>query len=231
MPQKNQSQKLKKLPALRALLAGWDQALDHPALACVPGCSVCCSDRVMLTTLEGHLLRKALLQSGGEELLARAAAQPTTPGSQPALTFNAEAALWLQGRQPPQELAPPLESACPLLKDGLCAAYEARPLACRVMISRETCAQGGSALQEPFWLTLAGAFHQMVEHLDQGGGFGLLPNVLSHLEGEDAAPLLVCQPLPGLPAPERHQARLQTAINKVLAQPVLGRPLGAWLEE
>ena len=218
------------LMVLKVLLGAWDSALEKPELACGAGCAVCCSDRVMLTTLEGRLLVADLERRGRGDLLELARSRDVAPGSGPALTFNAEAALWVQGKNPETPLVPPVSGVCPFLEDGLCAVYGARPLACRVMISRRTCEPGGSALQEPFWLTLAGAFHQLVEHLDRAGAYGLLPSVLAHLAGQDREPLLACQPLPGLPAPQQHQARLQEVINRTLARPVMGRPLGAWLD-
>lgn len=214
--------------ALAMVYAAWDEASREWSLACARGCAVCCSDRLALTTLEGRVLARGLEQAGRADLLGRAASLPGGP--QPAVTFNSLAGLCLNQEEPPPE--EPLSAAlgaCPLLREGLCPAYEARPLGCRVMVSGLACQAGGRAQADPWWLTLAMALHQIVEHLDLGGGYGLLPLVMASLQGGACPGLLPCQPLPGIPAPAQHQARLQTELSRLLGRPLQDRPLGWWL--
>ncbi|MBU1274558.1 MAG: hypothetical protein KJ720_04220 [Proteobacteria bacterium] len=210
------------LRALYGFQAG-QEALRQ--VACGAGCAACCTDRVYLTGLEGALLRQELLRLGRKDLLARPG-----PAAPPAYTCNQLARLCLEQREPPAEDAPQGPAGvCALLEDGRCAAYQARPLACRIMASRVVCRRGGQAQGDPWWLTLDTALMQIAEHLDLGGVYGALGAVLSTENGQPGQWLLACEPLPGLPAPPEHQARLQQALGPLFASPVDGRPLGAWL--
>ncbi len=201
-------------------------------LACRPGCSACCTDRLLVTTLEARYLARGLVEQGDEHLLRAAAEAPLGEGARPVCTFNQQAALCLQGREPPPEREPGPAAPCPLLnRQGHCRAYAHRPLACRTMGSLTTCSPGGQASQEALWLTLDTALFQLVEHLDQGGGFGPLPLALAAVGGPGrASHLLPCQPLPGLSAPPEHTAELRRFWSALLARPLAGRTLGQWLQ-
>lgn len=214
-----------------AVLAGLWEALEELAggerAACAPGCHACCTDRVQATGLEARALAAHLRVQGREDLLAALRRPASDPAARPASTMNALARLCLAGREPPAEPAPSSPAgACPLLEGGLCLAYAARPLACRVMLSRRPCPPGGWAEQDPWWVSLGSAFYQLVEQAGAGGPFGLLGEVLAAEEGGPAADLPVCENLPGIPAPPEHQARLGEVLGRVLARPCLGRPLG-----
>lgn len=184
-----------------------------------------------MTTLEARYLVRGLRRRGEDELLLAAARAPVGQGARPAATFNQQARLFLQGQEPPPEREPGPAGACPLLDGrGLCRAYDHRPLACRVMGSLITCAPGGAARQEELWITLDTALFQLVEHLDQGGGFGPLPLALAAASGKDRGGLLPCQPLPGLPVPQEHAAELERFWRALLARPLAGSTLGRWLQ-
>jgi Fe-S-cluster containining protein len=201
-------------------------------IACGPGCAACCTDRVYLTSLEGELLLAELERLGRRDMVARAAARAGEFPSAPASTCNHLARCCLEQREPPAEVeAAGPWGACPLLEDGRCAAYQGRPLACRVMASRRSCASGGRAEGDPWWVTLDTALMQVAEHLSLGGVYGSLPAIVAHLSGEPAPGLLACEPLPGLPAPPEHQPGLQQALRPIFSQEVAGRPLGLWMDE
>ena len=214
------------LELLREIYRAHADLCSGRPLACAPGCAVCCTDRVALTTLEGRLLAQGLARAGRSDLAAG------VPGGwRPACTFNALARMCLAGQEPPAEAPAGPPGACPLLAGGLCLAYAERPLACRAMASHHTCLPGGAALQDPWWITLDAAFFQIVEHLDLGGGFGGLGQVLGALAGRGEGGLLVCEALPGLPAPPEHQERLNRLLPGLFSRPVRGRPLGLWMNE
>ncbi len=198
-------------------------------VACGPQCSVCCTDRLNLTSLEARVLAEALKEAGRGDLIQKAIQQGCDPQAAAATTFNQLAEMCIAQQEPPPDIEPKAEAqACALLEDGLCAAYEARPFACRAMVSKKRCEPGGQAVGEGWWFTLDTAFFQLIEHLDYGGGFGLLPRVMAAVEGEPSQDLLTCRFLPGLPAPEKYQERLQQTLGPVFAEPVEGRPLGLW---
>ena len=195
-------------------------------VACGPDCAACCTDRVCLTGLEGGLLLEELRRLGRLDLLDR-----LSPSVRPTYTCNQLARLCLEHNEPPEDrvLSEPA-GVCALLERGRCAAYAARPLACRVMASREKCEAGGQAQGDPWWFTLDTTLLQIAEHLDMGGVYGALGAVLSYSDGGPDNGLLRCEPLPGLVAPPEHQARLQQALRPLFAAPVAGRPLGHWLD-
>lgn len=195
-------------------------------VACGPGCAACCTDRVCLTGLEGGLLLEDLRRLGRLDLL-----RSLSPAGSPAYTCNQLARLCLEQKEPPEDRTPSQPAGvCALLEEGRCVAYTARPLACRVMASREKCDPGGQAQGDPWWFTLDTALLQIAEHLDMGGVYGALGVVLSHRDGGPEDGLLRCEPLPGLVAPPEYQARLQQALGPLFAAPVAGRPLGRWLD-
>jgi len=226
------------LAVLEGLYACHGERAQARSTACGPGCAVCCTDRVLLTGLEGLLLLKGLLDAGREDLLEAAVAAPVDAAVRPRTTFNALARLCLAREEDPtgSEEAAAEPGACPLLRDGLCAAYAQRPLACRAMASLRKCQRGGQAEDDPFWLSLNPVFFQLVEQCSLAGDlafFGLLPDVLTALvRGRQAASgLLACEPLPGLVTPPQDQARIQEALRPVFGRLVAGRPLGWWLDE
>lgn len=214
---------------LKALYQAHARLASARRVACRPGCSPCCTDRVGLTSLEARLLADGLKRAGREDLLQRAVGRAAASQAPLAYTFNQLARLCIQQQEAPAEQAPPRGlGQCPLLTEGLCAAYAERPFACRAMVSRRQCRPNGEAVGQAWWFTLDTAFFQLIEHLDAGGAFGLLPQVLARQGGEGPQGLLTCQLLPGLPAPAGHRGRLQQTLEPIFAQLVEGRSLGIW---
>ena len=198
--------------------------------ACAPGCATCCRDRVQLTTLEAARLVEHLRRQGRADLLETLARPQPKDAPRPAWSMNALARMCLARQEPPPEPDPPPAGPCPLLGDGLCQAYQARPLACRAMASRRRCAPDGQADQDPWWVCLDVVFFQLVEQADAGGGFGYLGPVLAHVLGEPAQGLVTCENLAGLPVPPQYQARMQAVLGPIFARQVAGQPLGLRLE-
>ncbi len=221
-------------PALQGLYQAFARLGQGWPVACQAGCQACCSDRLLLTTLEGSLMLTRLAELGRQDLAETVAGQAlaASAAGRVQVSMNTLAQLCLTGQEPPAgERWPEQAAACPLLEGGLCLVYEARPLACRGMFSQQPCQAGGEAVQDPWWVTLTTAFFQLVEHLDAGGGFGSLAQVFKACREGGLEGLLPCQPLPGIPAPAEHQARLNQALAQTMSLPAQGRSLGWWLAQ
>lgn len=232
----NQNRQELARAALEGLYLACAELAAERALACAKKCSVCCTGRVLMTGLEALVLGKALQDQGREDLLQRILDTPVDPRARPASTMNSLAADILARREPPPELEPDSPpGVCPLLEDGLCAVYEARPLACRTMVSLVRCQPGGQASEEDLWLGVASAFFQMAEQIALGWDFGLMPEVMrAKLQPRESGrnpALLTCQVLPGLPTPPKHQAKMQSIMQRIFARQVGGVPLGRRLDE
>jgi len=96
-------------------------AIDGLPADCKKGCSWCCHQEVFAVTHEFLYLRDYILnhlsEQQGAKILERAREKTL-------LTLNK-----------PLEEQLKLRHACPLLDDGSCLVYEARPMACRIYLS------------------------------------------------------------------------------------------------
>lgn len=220
-----------KFELLETMYQALQKLFDERGAACEKGCAVCCTDRVCLTSLEAAYLERGLLAMGEERLLSRAMAQPVEEAARPAYGFNQLARLCMEQQEPPEQPQPERAPAnCPLLQDGLCAAYEFRPLACRSMASRVRCELGGEAVGDDWWITIDAAFAQIVEHMSVPGYYGLLPEVLAAAQGNGEGLLLPCELLPGLPAAEEFLPRMEQTLGPLFNTMVKDKPLGAWMD-
>ncbi|MBI5062809.1 MAG: YkgJ family cysteine cluster protein [Desulfatitalea sp.] len=178
--------RLRVLEKIYALHADFCGPFD---LACGRGCALCCTANVTLTTLEALKIIDHWRKQGRPVPLEALEAAAQRPRFQPALTINRMAALCLQGAPVPEEAADPAVGPCPLLEADRCSIYPARPLACRAMLSRATCARGGAADMPEEILSANHLLMQFVEALDLQGASGNLVDVLlSLLPPERLAP-------------------------------------------
>ncbi|MEW5735572.1 MAG: hypothetical protein AB1921_11995 [Thermodesulfobacteriota bacterium] len=201
--------------AIGRLYSTHESLFKDAGLACGPGCSVCCTDRVIATTLEARAIFRHLKDGGHEDLLARALAATGRDIYRPTATVNALARMCMERKEPPGE--PEAEvSVCPLLDGGLCTVYELRPLACRAQMSETACRHGGEAVMDELSVTLNQVFFQAAEHLDQGGLTGNLMDLLAFLSGGPALRLQKNEPVPGLLVPAGHFGRARTLLHELL---------------
>lgn len=195
---------------------------DELELACQPGCADCCTRNVTLTGLEARLLLDHIQSTGQTGLLERLRQQADHRRFFPRVTVNHLAELCLENQEPPDEEPDPAWGACPFLSDNHCPVYAARPFACRCMVSEHDCRRHGHAQVRPFWLTVHDLFLQYIEHIDAGGYFGNLTDILLYLEpGEDGPVtraahekrLLVNRPVRALMVPPRHRERIHPIVQ------------------
>ena len=204
------------------------------AVACRRGCCVCCTQDVAITTLEGRriLKRLAVWENPGRDRLA-AAIQSSPAASHRPVTTNMFARLCLHGQDPPEDNRDELrQKRCLFLSATDCLIYSDRPFACRSFFSTQPCRLDGSAVVDPFWLTVNSLFLQFIEALDEGGFFGPMNQVLSFLiahGGTELDKLVTPYPtpndrkatlaqnaaIPALMVPPEHEQRTQRVLNRL----------------
>lgn len=96
-------------------------------VACQKGCHWCCHQAVYANSYELHFL--------SEKIKSRHSAQKISKWAE-----ISDAKLAVTANMNEQELAT-YKSPCPLLENGACSVYDARPMACRIYLSTklETC--------------------------------------------------------------------------------------------
>lgn len=116
--------------ARRQVLRGLQQALDRlppgPRPACAAGCALCCHLRVAVTPVEVFGLLDHLRANATPEAMATLSARME------------QAAAQVHALAPAQRLATNI--ACPVLVEGRCSAYSARPFNCRAYHSLDLAA-------------------------------------------------------------------------------------------
>lgn len=213
--------------ALRHLYAVYDQFADTLRTACGKHCAVCCTRNVTATTLEALFLVEAMADSPRPDLMDRARAGRESPRYRPGITTNGMAEICLTGEDPPEEdAADPRWGPCELLTDAACPVYEARPFACRCMVSAGRCADGGAAGMAPLTVTVNTVFLQTLEHIDADGYSGNLVDLLDFMsdpenrrryrDGRLSAPpagLIPNRPAPALMIPPEHREAVRPWIE------------------
>lgn len=146
-------------------------------LACVPGCKLCCTERIWATSLEAYYLLDVFSEEEYDFLETWA----KEGYSRPVVTTNQLALCYLQGGEPPLEPAYEGLKPCPFLtSEDLCKFYERRPLMCRVMASVKICKD--FAELPPFLFQVSTLAFQIVESIDIGGVYGSLFDLLRFLK-------------------------------------------------
>ena len=150
-------------------------------MACKRGCSMCCTQNVTMTTLEGRAIIEYLSLNDQEALLSLASGTPHSEWYRPPITTNDFALFCLKGKEPPEEQNDHSGVACRFLSKNECVIYDARPFGCRCFFSTQACETEPCAVVDPFLLTVNTVFLQFIEHIDAGGFFGNLNDVLALL--------------------------------------------------
>lgn len=214
-----------------ALYDGFSTGLD---VACRRGCCICCTQAVTITTLEGRRICRTLLgriDEPGNEALIRTIRSPA-PTSPPPVSTNEFVRLCLEDRDPPEDPHRHRSAPCVFLSGGECLIYPDRPFGCRAFFSAQPCRRGGSAVMDPFLLTVNSLFLQFIEDLDMGGCFGPMNGVLSFLlrggssdpplpalNSRDGHPATLARniPIPALMIPPEHEGQIQTLLRELRA--------------
>lgn len=215
---------------------------------CAPGCAVCCTCNVTLTSLECELLLAGMDQAKQQQLKTRVHTGRSIPRFQPGTTVNRMARQCMEGRDPETDTHDPGWGTCPLLtEDRCCSVYDQRPLACRMMISTRQCTLDEAARMPDRAVTVNHLFMQAVEHLDSGGVSGNLTDMILSFDSSEPVPsspgsgadmddvtdrqdMPVNEPMPVLMVPPEHREALTPmvqALSRLLSGPVGGpQPAG-----
>ncbi len=174
----NAEKNVKAVEILEKIYSLHDDLMDKYDLACGAGCDLCCTRNVSVTSLETALIVRHLEKTGRNELLTKIKSASDLPRFQPLTTTNTLAHLCRNGENPPEEGCDPAWRPCPLLTDNRCPIYAVRPFACRCMVSKSVCRQGGQAEIDEYLLALHTVFMQFIEHADASGCTGNLIDML-----------------------------------------------------
>lgn len=218
----------RQLAVLDRLYDIYDRFIGRFPVACQKFCARCCTCNVTLTTLEARKIVQALDFDSQRNFLNILKKQMAGPRFLPKITTNRLADLCLSGGDPPEEEIDPSWGHCPLLTDKACPVYEARPFACRCMVSSRRCADSGAADMDDLILTVNHIFLQYIEHLDKNGSSGNLSDVLAQFiiqesgDSGDAAPprqntLIANTPMRALMVPPEHRETIAPILEAIRA--------------
>ena len=214
----------------------WSSA--QVATACRRGCSVCCTQNVTITAVEGEMIIDYIKSRGLAKWFA-AKLEKNLPDESPAMTTNefAEACLREREANPGQGS---FDRSCPFLASGSCMIYEARPFGCRSFISTRTCVPGTPASLPQYFMSAVTAVSQVIEHLGQKEYWGNMLHVLYLLAAADNSfsPLLSenrekmvlaqtsclsAKPLPGFLISQEDFPRVVPLLNRIFDSRVSGK--------
>ena len=196
----------------------------HYRIACKRACTLCCTRHVTLTTIEAHSILKDLKQLN---LQLDSKCVNTTTGSffQPQYTINHIAYACLNHQEPPVEEPGPTLDKCPLLKDDLCTVYQNRPFICRAFLSLHPCRLDGQAEVPTGLASVIGACQQLIEHLDVGGYFGNLVDILAlQTKMNDSSLIAQGEPI------QKTQLPMNRSLPGFLIPPEDRKEVGSFLE-
>jgi Fe-S-cluster containining protein len=209
-------------------------------IVCKKGCTVCCSQNVIITAVEGELIHRNIRKLGREEWMA-GKLQEKGNTEKVQLTTNGFAASCLQG----EDVMPVSygnEGPCPFLEEDCCSIYEVRPFSCRCFISEKQCRPGVPAVIGETYLSASSAVMQIVEHLGQGEYFGNMLDVLlalcdlpenrqyrqllpALLSDQGRANVTKALPLPGFLLMEEEMAKVEPLLEAIFLHEVGDRTI------
>lgn len=217
-----------KLHILEKIYQIHERFASNLAVACDRYCSTCCTQHVTMTTLEGYKIIQYATSNHKSEHLKRVIHEGNQNRFRPDITINHMAALWARGEETPEEEERVPEGKCPFLVDDLCAIYPARPFGCRCFLSVQNCRNTGFADMDPYVLTANTLFLQFIEHVDAGGLFGNLTDIVLFLETKSNLEayknnarlpqkdsLVSNRPIPALLIPPEHQGRIAEILSQL----------------
>ena len=163
---------------LEIIFEKYNQWIRNEAFHCHKGCSLCCTQNVIITAVEGQYIYNYILMGKmepwfAEKLLKERRTQKIN------LTTNGFARRCLEKNEEYEyEEQPQINGICPFLEENSCTIYAVRPFACRSFASTKDCHDSGSAQLSERLLVINTVTMQLLEHLGQKGYWGNMIDVL-----------------------------------------------------
>ena len=220
-------------PIQRLLLATLHDAFaewaDTFAFVCRKGCATCCTRSVTMTSLEGDGIMAFLAEGNRLSELSASAFLPKT-NRMVQCTTNTFVAAHLRDESVEEAESWDLRP-CPFLKEESCTIYPARPFGCRLFASLDPCAASGVAEMPPGYLAGATALLQCIEHLDNGGRWGTMVELLAGMNNKQAESYgEPTAPIPGFLIAPDERALVEPLLQGLLAREVNNQTFAQWLQ-
>lgn len=216
-----------KQQVLQQITTAFEQWLTQWNFYCRKGCCVCCTQNVTISGLEADCIQDWIQQKYNRNWL-KERLQAIGPVGDPGPTTNEFANQCFKNQNVVQP-DPPSLKACPFLDNQLCTIYEARPFNCRCFVSFSQCGENQPAVVHDFILSASTAVMQIIEHLDQGGRWG---NMLDLLRLEAGSPtsdeqlksrMKKCYPLHGFLIPPEDYEQVRPLLESIFSAQIDGR--------
>lgn len=198
------------------------QAADGFKSVCRIRCASCCTCNVTLTQLEARFILTSLTNGQKEKLCRKISDFFPRYRYQPKLTMNGFVRHCMEGANSPEEKNDPEWGRCPLLEDDQCSIYPLRPFGCRTLLSEIDCRKTGYARVTELLQTFQSIFTQAIEHLDQGGRFGNLSDIMAAMLDIDSeqnlsgSRLLTNEPVPVWMIPPEHRKKTAGVVRQLV---------------
>jgi len=227
--------KHKVLHTIYEIFESWSNSHNELRPACHKGCSVCCTQNVTVTAIEGEDILRYILAEDMVDWFAKQL-QLESPPAPPKLTTNDFAKECLDGHDVDPQLQISLTD-CPFLEENICKIYPVRPFSCRLFVSSEKCSLNQAAQIPEFYIEASTAISQLVEHLGQkeywGNMLDVLPALLDIREFSEIAEkfdqaaiitsrmkTLTAKPLPGFLISDQGSEQVPPLLEKIFSTEV-----------
>jgi Fe-S-cluster containining protein len=209
-----------RLQRLDTLYHYYDAMVTKLQVSCAAGCAACCTRNVWMTRIEAFWLLSALPEETAGLVCSLLIETQSAHRSIPTESINNSLSNDEGPGQGGQETTfVTYNDPCPLLlADDRCSIYDARPFACRCMLSASACAGRGFAEQPQWLIWMNTIFLQAIEHLDHGGFTGNLIDVVPRVCGQRCAaslPVVANSPIRYWAVPPAYRQRLTPVVQRL----------------
>ena len=170
-----------KIKILEAIFEQYQHWIKNETFHCHRGCSLCCTQNVMITEVEGQYIYNFILQENRDKWFAEKLLQEKQI-NHVHQTTNGFARICIEKNTDYVDAEQPNSAGkCPFLDENCCTIYAVRPFSCRSFASSQNCQNDGTAHLSEKLLVINTVSMQLVEHLGQKGYWGNMLDVLMAL--------------------------------------------------